>query len=160
MLLKGKDSQLHLCEGYWKVIQLWKNDWASWVRNHPIDGPSFPTSDTDGSVGEKHHSTNKEGNLGPLKKHKGKEVERGRPLTSNFYPSRPKAQKIHAKAAKVNNSIFILVPYTLVNDLQNNPLYLLHSYACLILLLTLHLREGLNISPTISQVCYFNPRVI
>ena len=87
------------------------------MRNHPIDGPSFPTSDTKGSVREKHHSTNKEGNLGPLKKHKGKEVERGQPLTPNFHPSRPKTQKIDAKAAKVNNSIFILVLYTLTNDL-------------------------------------------
>ena len=117
ILLEGKYPWLRLCEGHWKVTQLWKSNWTSWARNHHIDGPPLPTSDAEGSVGGKRHSTDEEGNPGPLKKHKGKEVERGKPLTPSFHPPRPKAQKIRAKAAKVSNSISILVPYTLANDL-------------------------------------------
>lgn len=34
--LEGDYPFLHLCEGHWKVYQLWKNSYTSWVRTQQL----------------------------------------------------------------------------------------------------------------------------
>lgn len=112
-LLEGKYPFLRLCEGHWKVGQLWINHYSAWERNNPIvvssdDEPSSRgrkrnRSDDDevSSGGRKpNHSDNEE--LEP-KKRKGKEV-----ATSNFHPPRPSAKKRGAGVIRVCNLLFLL----------------------------------------------------
>jgi len=56
--LEGKYPWLRLCEGHWKIAQLWKNAWTSWAKNHMKETAtkgSLPISDdekmaTEGSL--------------------------------------------------------------------------------------------------------------
>ena len=102
--LEGKYPWLRLCDGHWKVAQLWTNVWTSWASNHPS---STPASDN-----EKKPTTGiKRGNTDDddlpdtpskkVKKDKGKNVDRLQVQTTK---SRPKSTKIIAKLPTVSIS--------------------------------------------------------
>jgi len=104
--IEGKYPFLRLCEGHWKVAQLWKNTWTSWAKNH-VD-PIIIHSDDENKVaiGKKRANTDDK-DPGPSKKAKGKDVDRGQAPTDPPYKSRPKPIKTNAKAARVSRLIYI-----------------------------------------------------
>lgn len=119
--LEDKYPWLRLCEGHWKVPQIWQNVWTSWATNWTKNNPDKPLPDSRGgspvSVGEKHSITDEEDHPGPSKKLKGKEVEREYVPTPGPYSSRPKPRKISGKAARVSVRRLILVSHMLTENL-------------------------------------------
>jgi len=99
--LEGRYPWLRLCDGHWKVYQLWINYFPSWEKSHMHGGPEQPPidisdEDSEGSsLGSKRgHEDNGE-DAAPTKKHK--EV-----ATANFHHPRPQPKKIQVKVAKVS----------------------------------------------------------
>ena len=110
-LLEGKYPFLRLCEGHWKVNQLWVNYFKNPTppsssngsknkapnpikEDTPIDVSSSDISDTSILGPKRGHQDITDSEVGPSKKHKGKGVE--------FHPLRPKPKKISAKMARVS----------------------------------------------------------
>ena len=87
--IEGRYPWLRLCEGHWKVEQLWHDGWTSFTR----------TRDIPSTAGKKRPKTEEEEVDIPSKRLKGKEVDR-EPVPAPQV--RPKAQKTTAKAAKVS----------------------------------------------------------
>jgi len=175
LILEGKYPFLRLCEGHWKVGQLWINNFTNWERNNPIlissddDEASSGGCKQNHSVGNQtnsggrkqgHSNDNKAGYGGrkrgrssdddddeelESKKQKGKEV-----ATSNFHPPRPKPKKVTVGVARVCNLLFLLLALT--ETVQKNPLYLiLQLYPSNHCADELHLRANIVVTPTISM---------
>ena len=114
ILLEGKYPWLRLCDGHWKVNQLWTNVWSSWAANHQ-KARSTPTTDNDKkfSIGVKRRTTDDDEDITetPAKKTKkdqGKGVDRPQVSTSTTVPpstTRPKpTMKTTAKLPTVSTS--------------------------------------------------------
>lgn len=129
MTFESKYPWLRLCDGHWKVNQLWINYFGKWRKR---GAPTRDSSDTSNVLGDKTPSPNdpkektpieissdlenvpagfkrgREDNQDPqgasAKRHKGKrrEVEH-----FDFHPPRPQPKKVNAKIAKV--SVFVLL---------------------------------------------------
>jgi len=99
--MEGKYPWLRLCEGHWKVKQVWRNCFSIWKKTHlpedDLDDAETKShidisSGDDSSTGSK-RGHNSELDTRPLKKHKGKEV------APNFHPARPLPKKKIPKAS-------------------------------------------------------------
>lgn len=128
--MEGKYPWLRLCEGHWKVGQVWTNCLISYSRRSkskdadpksqkkmaptsaaPINRDGIPiieveTSDGSASAGSKRGREDDSDDQLP-KKHKGKEV------AHSFHPERPRRTKPKAKVAKVSTFSFLLAKYLL-----------------------------------------------
>jgi len=113
-LLEGKYPWLRLCEGHWKVNQLWVNYYTQWMSSSKSkpkaltnpDGTPVPvieieSSDSGSSTGSKRRREDIT-DLAPSKKHKGKLDD------SPPHPIRPQPKKSKAKVAKVSTVSFLL----------------------------------------------------
>lgn len=119
--IEKKFPWLRLCEGHWKVKQVWKNCYTNWKRKYlkatlpitkieptQIDGDLKNrvvievTSSDDISVGSK-HGREEDLPAGSSKKHKGREGAK-----PTFHPAKPAAKKPKAKVARVSVSLFSL----------------------------------------------------
>lgn len=134
VLFEGKYPWLRLCDGHWKVQQLWTNVWSSWHTNQKLR--STPTSDDDKkvSIGVKRCATDEDDDVTeiPAKRikengnenGKGKGVDRPQVPTTSAQPkpqasisstqpkpqastssAQPKPTKITAKLPGVSISI-------------------------------------------------------
>jgi len=97
IIMEGKCPWLYLCEGSWKVYQLWQNVWILWAMTPHKPGSTPPQtsgSEAEVTTGERHRSTDEEDRPGPSKNAKGKEVKREVVLaTPTPCPSRPVVKK-------------------------------------------------------------------
>ena len=113
--LEGKYPWLRLCEGHWKVNQLWVNYFTRWknrfpspllkskgkARADPGDEDDIPvieidTSDSGGSVGSKR---GREDTMDPMPPKKAKVKQEGMSIPRH---ARPRPTKTSAKVAKVS----------------------------------------------------------
>lgn len=112
-LLEGKYPWLRLCEGHWKVNQLWVNYYTqrtSTSKSKPKtlpDGTPVPvieidTSDSGSSTGSKRGREDITV-LMPSKKHKGEQLDNSPPHPIQLQPKKSKA-----KVAKVSTVSFLL----------------------------------------------------
>ena len=133
--MEGKYPWLRLCEGSWKVQQLWQNTWTSWARTHKKPGSTpVPTSDSEAEVtaGEKRKSTDEGDHPGPSKKVKGKEVKREPvPTASTTRPSQCAVKNVGVKVAKaVLNLCYPLHHKLTYRPLtENSAVFILRSHA-------------------------------
>ena len=128
--MEGKYPWLRLCEGHWKVGQVWTNclmSYSRWSKSkdadpkvskkttptstEPTNCDGIPvieieTSDSSASAGSK-RGRKDDSDEQLQKKHKGKEV------ASSFHPARPQRMKPKAKVAKVSPFSFLLAKYLL-----------------------------------------------
>lgn len=125
---------LRLCEGHWKVNQLWINYFGLWKKRVLTVSNSVPSSSSSSSSNTKNksaipnnskentpikvssdpndvstsfkrrHEDNQDTEAGSAKRHKGKGKE---VKIFDFHPPRPQPKKTNAKIAKV--SIFVLL---------------------------------------------------
>ncbi|KAF9786265.1 hypothetical protein BJ322DRAFT_1108124 [Thelephora terrestris] len=121
--LEGKYPWLRLCDGHWKVSQLWTNVWSSWSSNH-ASPRSSPTSDEDKkiNIGNKRDHTDDSDTSDPsikkIKIDKGKGVDKGNgvdklptpvpapvPAPKNSRP-KPTLKKIVAKVPGKTKNLF------------------------------------------------------
>jgi hypothetical protein len=124
--LEGKYPWLRLCDGHWKVSQLWTNVWSSWSSNH-ASPRSSPTSDEDKkiNIGNKRDHTDDSDTSDPsikkIKIDKGKGVDKGNgvdklptpvpapvPAPKNSRP-KPTLKKIVAKVPGVSILIIFII---------------------------------------------------
>ena len=124
--LEGKYPWLRLCNGHWKIQQLWTNYFHKWkgrVTTTPGSNPAdrtvisiptesdensdpfeavieIPTSSDEGSAGSKRGRPD-EIDTSPSKKHKGKGKEVARPTVPS-QPRKHRKQKAKANIAKVS----------------------------------------------------------
>jgi len=152
--MEGKYQWLRLCEGHWKVKQVWRNCFtAQWkAANIPVSLLSGNTDDTDDTednediegtedavdkdvieVTSSEDDTlagskrGREDNLhtGPSKKHKGKEAVKP-VLKPAFHHARPlPKKKANVKVAKVSTPPFPFDAYLLRNALGRRPIVLI-----------------------------------
>jgi hypothetical protein len=95
--VEGKYPFLRLCEGHWKIGQLWSNNFTSWERLQTIIISSDDDQDPVGGSAQKRSHVN-DGNAESSKKHKGEGA-----TTSNFHPPGPRS-KGKARIGRVSNS--------------------------------------------------------
>jgi hypothetical protein len=119
--IEKKFPWLRLCEGHWKVKQVWKNCYGGWKKKRLSATPPITkiepaqidgnlknrvvievTSSDDNSVGSK-HGREEDLPVGSSKKHKGKEGAK-----PNFHHAKPAVKKLKAKVARVSVSLFSL----------------------------------------------------
>ena len=128
-IMEGKYPWLRLCEGHWKVVQVWTNCLTTYSRrskskdtDSKTQHKMAPTStastnrngipiikmETDSSVSagsKRGHEDDSDEQL--PKKHKAKEV------APSFHPARPQRTKPKAKVVKVSIFPFLLAEYLL-----------------------------------------------
>lgn len=118
--MERKFPWLKLCEGHWKVKQLWINYFGKWKRspsnkpsptpdettagsgNKPIQQPKKTPIDISSDLGDalanlKRGRSDEDRNSASSKRHKGKES-----VLPTFHPPRPQAKKTGARLGKVS----------------------------------------------------------
>ena len=126
VLLEGKYPWLRLCDGHWKVYQLWINYFSSWKdtnmpssaivissdegegedgKGSSADGKRSQENNEDGPTGAKRGRENDNEGADPSKRHKGKGKAA---VTPDFHPPKPKRGKVKANVAKVSKCPFWL----------------------------------------------------
>ena len=142
--IEGLHPWLRLCEGHWKVEQLWHDGWTSFAR--PLSR-GIPRS----TAGKKRPKTNDEEDISdaPNKRSKGKGVDR-EPIPAPSPPPCPKLIKMSMKVVKVGTPYDLCYHHMhtdrVVSVLRCNLVHI-HAVATI---LTSHSSDGVRVTSTIS----------
>jgi hypothetical protein len=144
--LEGRYPWLRLCDGHWKVFQLWINYFPSWEKTHLRQESPIVISDDDSvcsPAGSKRSHEGDEGEATPPKKHKGKgEI-------FDFHPPKAKSRKgkVTATLARVSNSSSLSVGCVLKTSRRTHCTHFPGVHRMRIL--TFRHSTGIQISPTV-----------